>query len=238
MSPTSTAPVTAPARPAPPNDPSVVSPPLRLALVNDYEIIVRGLHAMLEPFSSRVVIVEHDIASTPDASVDIALFDTFAAHRDSISRSIEMRHEGRADHVVLYTWDASPSFLDAARAAGVSAVLRKSLTGARLVRALERVVRGDEIEADELTGDIDTDQQPLTLREREVLALIALGLTNAEIGDELFVSTDTVKTHVRRLYRKLGVRNRTEAAVLAREHQLSPPPVRVQRLAGAQRSTT
>lgn len=213
-----------------PVDLSKPEQPLRLALVNDYEIIVHGLHAMLAPFSEHVVIVEHNVDTTPDHPVDIALFDTFAGQRDAIGRSLEMRDEGRANHVVLYTWDANPSFLDAARNAGVSAVLRKSLTGNGLVRALMRINDGEKVDGDQLAEDGDTEDQALTHREREVLALIALGMTNGEIGRELFVSTDTVKTHVRRLYRKLGVRNRTEAAILAREHQLAPPPTRVERL--------
>lgn len=198
--------------------------------MNDYEIIVRGLHAMLEPYRDRVDVIEHDVLTTPDHVVDVALFDTFAAHRDSIQRSIQMVEEGRAEHVVLYTWDASAAFLEAARLAGVSAVLRKSLTGGHLVDALSLIVRGDDVPQDELSGLINEDEQPLTMREREVLALLALGLSNAEIASELYLSADTVKTHIRRLFKKLGVRNRTQAAMLARDHQLAPPSSRLERL--------
>lgn len=214
--------------------PSVLTRPLRVALVNDYEIIVRGLHSMLAPFDDLVKIVEHDVATTPDQPVDIALFDTFAAHRDSIERSRTMVREGKARHVVLYTWDASDAFLDAARDVGVSAVLRKSMTGSHLVDALVSIADGQQITADELEGaGRDGDEQPLTFREREVLALLALGLSNSEIAAELYVSTDTVKTHVRRVFRKLGVRNRTQAAMKAQDYELAPPDARVRRLAEA-----
>ena len=64
------------------------------------------------------------------------------------------------------------------------------------------------------------------MREQEVLALIALGMSNAEIGRELFLSVDTVKTYVRRLYGKLGVRNRAQAALHAARHNVMPPETR------------
>src|SRR5690606_876853 len=113
--------------------------PLRLALVNDYEIIVRGLHSMLAPYSDRVAVVEHEVGGLPVESVDIALYDTFAGRRDALGRAAAMVDRGTARHVVLYTWDASAAFLEAARSAGVSAVVLKSTAGADLVDALERV---------------------------------------------------------------------------------------------------
>jgi ATP/maltotriose-dependent transcriptional regulator MalT len=61
------------------------------------------------------------------------------------------------------------------------------------------------------------------MREQEVLALIAFGMSNAEIGKELFLSVDTVKTYIRRLYGKLGVRNRAQAALHAAGHHVMPP---------------
>ena len=66
------------------------------------------------------------------------------------------------------------------------------------------------------------DKHGLSTREEEVLALIAQGMSNVEIGRELFLSVDTVKTYVRRLYSKLGVRNRAQAALRAEEHHVLP----------------
>jgi DNA-binding NarL/FixJ family response regulator len=205
--------------------------PLTVALVNDYEIIVRGLHAMLEPFSDRVAIVEHEIGGTPHRQADIALFDTFAGRRDAIHRAEMMAREGHVEHIVLYTWDATDSFLDQARAAGVSAVIMKSTAGAELVHALERVAEGDEVELSQNNGTTSTvGREPLSMREREVLAMLALGYRNAEIAQELFLSVDTVKTYVRRLFQKLGVNNRTQAALRAGDYGLAPPQTRVERL--------
>ncbi|MFP5488565.1 MAG: helix-turn-helix transcriptional regulator, partial [Acidimicrobiia bacterium] len=184
--------------------------------MNDYEIIVRGLHAMLVPYADRVVVVEHDVRELPDATVDVALFDTFAGRRDAIERAGKMVERGNVDHVVLYTWDASAEFLEAARNTGVAAVVLKSTDGADLVTALERIADGDRIGLEHVTRSPGADSSdPLSVREREVLAMLALGATNAEIADELFLSVDTVKTYVRRVFQKLGVHNRTQAAMLA-----------------------
>lgn len=199
--------------------------PVTVALVNDYEIIVRGLHAMLARHADRVAVVEYEVAGTPDRRADVALFDTFAGRRGALERAGSMVAEGRCSHVVLYTWDATSDFLAIARELGVSGVILKSSTGEELVDLLERVVSGERIGLGRAARGhrrADGDGE-LSLREREVLALVALGRTNPEIARELFLSVDTVKTYVRRLFAKLGVNNRTQAALLAAGHHVAPP---------------
>lgn len=206
------------------------SHPIRVALVNDYDVILQGLHAMLAPFSDRVVVVEHEVGGTPDVTADVALFDTFAGRRDTLERAAAMVTDAVVDHVVLYTWDASPEFLDLARASGVSGVVMKSATARTLVELLERIVRGERVGL-ECVGPPDRSaaSEALSLREQEVLALIALGYSNPQIARELFLSVDTVKTYVRRVFTKLGVNNRTNAALLAADYDLGPPGRRVGR---------
>jgi DNA-binding NarL/FixJ family response regulator len=197
--------------------------PIQIALVNDYEIILRGLHSILAPFSDRVEVIEYDTGDTPDRLADVALFDTFASRRDALDRAQRMVAEQRVRHVVLYTFDASEEFLTIARAMGVSGVVLKSATGEDLVTAIERVVAGERVGLDKAvraTRGPRTDD--LSPREQEVLALLALGRTNAEIGAQLFLSVDTVKTYVRRVFAKLGVNNRTQAAMHAAERSLMP----------------
>lgn len=210
---------------------------LRVALVNDYEIIVRGLDAMLAPFGDRIQIVEHDVGGLPTKRADLALFDTFAGRRDAIARARAMVDEGKVDHVVLYTWDASSEFLEIARAAGVAAVILKSTDGADLVDALERVAKGERIGLEHVSRNSAGEQHDaLSAREREVLAMLALGFSNAEIARELFLSVDTVKTYVRRVFAKLEVHNRTQAALLAERYGLAPPAARLDRLRARARS--
>lgn len=205
--------------------------PLRLALVNDYEIIVRGLHSMLSPYGDRVAVVEHEVGGIPDEVVDIALYDTFAGRRDALGQAEAMVDRGRARNVVLYTWDASADFLEAARSAGVSAVVLKSTAGADLVAALERVASGEQLGLEQVTRSPGADRSDLlSMREREVLAMLALGSSNGEIAAELFLSVDTVKTYVRRVFQKLGVHNRTQAAILAQQYGVASPTSRLDRL--------
>ena len=203
--------------------------PIRVALVNDYEIIVEGLRVMLEPFADRIRVVETIAGDTPDRPCDIALFDTFAGRRHTLARVREMLADHAIDKVVLYTWDAPAAFLDDATALRVDGVILKSETGVRLVEALERIDRGEPVGIEE-TADDDAPTV-LSEREREVLALLAQGASNREIASELYLSVDTVKTHVRRLFAKLEVTNRTRAAFEAERFGVAPPAGR--RWAGA-----
>ncbi len=201
--------------------------PLRIALVNDYEVILQGLHAMLAPYHHRVEIVEHEVGGTPKCPADIALFDTFAGRRDALERARLMSEEGIVDQIVLYTWDAAPKFVEAARSMGAAAVVLKSVTGELLVEQLERVASGERLGLDDQSRSNSRGGEALSLREQEVLALLALGLSNPEIAEELFLSVDTVKTYVRRVFAKLGVNNRTNAALLAAKYDLAPPARRL-----------
>ncbi len=201
--------------------------PITVALVNDYEIIVQGLAAMLSPFSDRVRVVEMTAGTEPKGRADVALFDTFAGRRHAIDRARDMVREGHVEHVLLYTWDAAPEFLMLAADAGVSGVALKSQEGTALVEVIERVAGGERIGLDDVhRGRHSRAPDTLSTREQEVLALIALGMSNIEIGRELFLSVDTVKTYVRRLYAKLGVRNRAQAALCAAGYNVLPPEAR------------
>jgi DNA-binding NarL/FixJ family response regulator len=193
-------------------------------LVNDYQIIVEGLREMLRPFADRVVVVETVAGDTPDGTSDIALFDTFAGRRHSLERVREMLADGDIGRVVVYTWDAPTAFLDDATALRIDGVIMKSETGEQLVDALERVHRGEPIGLDPANDEVPP--AVLTEREREVLALIARGASNREIARELYLSVDTIKTHVRTLFRKLEVPNRTRAALAADQFGLAAPITR------------
>lgn len=195
--------------------------PIKVALVNDYEIIVQGLREMLKPFADRVRVVDTVTGDTPDTACDIALFDTFAGRRTALARVRAMLADHDIASVVLYTWDAPTAFLEEVAAMRIDGVILKSETGARLVEALERVHRGYDVVP--RTGDDAAAPTVLTEREREVLALIARGASNREIAAELYLSVDTVKTHVRHLFGKLEVTNRTRAALQADHFGIAPP---------------
>jgi len=196
---------------------------IRVVVINDYEVVVRGVAAMLAPYGNRIEVVATGIGDGPGVSADIALFDTFAGRRHTLARAAEMVREGSARHVVLYTWDAAPEFVRAAREIGVAGVVLKTRSADVLVDCLERIVAGEKVGfEDGMQQRMGTRVVELSDRESEVLALIARGLTNAQIAEELYLSIETVKTYVKRLYAKLDVHNRAQAAVAASTHQLTP----------------
>jgi DNA-binding NarL/FixJ family response regulator len=197
-----------------------------VGIINDYEVVVRGVAAMLAPYENRVRVVELDVGGHPTEPADVALFDTFAGRRHTLTRATEMVREGAARHVVLYTWDAAPAFIRAAQDVGVAGVILKTRSADMLLDGIERVVAGERVGFEtDASGRPATRVVDLSDRESEVLALIAKGLTNAQIADELYLSIETVKTYVKRLYAKLDVHNRAQAAVAASSHQLTPRDV-------------
>ena len=179
---------------------------------------------MLEPYADRIRVVELEAGGEPSEDADVALYDTFAGRRHSLERAEKMVVGQIVRHVVLYTWDAPAEFLEDASRIGVSGVVLKSRGAADLVDAIERVTSGERVGLDVVSRGREQRSPPdLSMREREVLALVALGMSNREVADELYLSVDTVKTYVRRLYSKLGVRNRTQAALRAAGYDVQPP---------------
>ncbi len=194
--------------------------PLKVVIVNDFELVVRGLAALLAPFPERVEVVQMVAGGEPHGPADIALFDTFGGRRSALSRVDAMADDPSLGKVVLYTWDLPEGFATDIGKRAIDAVILKSTTGEQLVDALERIHRGEPV------APAENDRFPgvptLSEREREVLALLGEGLSNRAIADELYLSVDTVKTHVRKVFKKLGVGNRTQAALMANEHGLAP----------------
>jgi DNA-binding NarL/FixJ family response regulator len=190
--------------------------PLTVALMNDYEIVVRGLARMLEPFSDRIEVVELAIAAPSTTPVDVALYDTFAADK-------VFGREVQAERFVMYSVETSDHFVSAARANGADGVLSKSLSPEQLVEALERIHAGEFLvltgsEDNESNGDWPARSLGLSEREAEIVSLITLGLGNEDIADRLFLSINTVKSYIRTAYRKMGVTSRSKAVLWGVDH--------------------
>jgi len=193
--------------------------PLQVAIVNDYELIVAGVRAMLAPHRNRVGVIELDVDQDPEHAVDVALFDTYGQPGLGLHRVRSLAADERVGAVAVYTWSLTDTSRAAAYNAGARGLIAKTLSAEELVGSLEAVAQGQVVETGGFRGGVKA-QWPgsswgLSARESEVLALVASGLSNRAIAEALFVSENTVRTHLKAVFRKLGVTSRSQAAARA-----------------------
>lgn len=202
--------------------------PVRVAVVNDHELVVRGLAAMLEPYAERVVVVELDSVLPVESSVDIALYDAFSMPRLGDGGDDWISGGARVDRTVLYTWVVDDGVVAQAQDLGASGVIPKSVGAAELVSVLERVRAGEEAFDLRTTGEADGEEtfaggwpgkaQGLTPRQSEIIALITEGLGNQEIARRTYLSINSVKSYIRAAYRTMGVTSRSQAVLWGIDH--------------------
>jgi NarL family two-component system response regulator LiaR len=191
-----------------------VTQTLRVAIVNDFEVIVRGVAAMLAQFHDRVDVRELDVGSNPDHAIDIALFDTYGDTR-AVDRVQSLATDTRVGAVVAYTWALPPGQVDAILAAGARGLLTKAASSQAVFDALLAVADGQIVVspafARPTNGWPGQEDLRLTARESDVAALLVQGLSNQEIADALCVSEHTVKSHLKAIFQKTGVSSRLQA---------------------------
>ena len=213
----------------------------RVAVADDQELVRSGLRGLLEARGLDVVGEAGDgraaVALAHELQPDVLVMDIRMPVLDGISATRELTSSGSATRVlVLTTYDLDRYVYDALRA-GAAGFLLKASPPDRLAEAVRVVAAGEALLAPSLTRRLiaahisrppPLDGAPaaladLTEREREVLTLVARGLTNDEIAARLVVSPATVKTHVNRVLSKRQLRSRAQAVVLAYESGLVQP---------------
>lgn len=207
--------------------------PIRLAIVNDYEVVVRGLADMLRPYEDEVRIIELDSSLAPANPVDVALYDTFAQSQGDGPDIARLVHHPQVRRVAVYTWNDDPRLIAGALAHGAAAYLSKTLTAVELVGALQAVHGGDRVVSAEFgdvqsgPGDWPGRREGLTEREAEIIALITQGVSNSDIAERTTLSINSVKTYIRQSYQKMGVTSRTQAVLWGIEHGFLPVAKRI-----------
>jgi len=207
--------------------------PIRLALVNDYEVVVRGLAEMLRSYSADFEIVELDADMPVQQPVDIALYDTFAQAQGDGDGVARLLANPRVRKLVVYSWNLQESLAATTMQRGVSGYLSKSLTGGELAAALKAVARGETVISPDpgrssvIGGDWPGREEGLTAREAEVLALITQGMSNVDIATRTSLSINSIKSYIRSCYRKIGVSSRSQAVLWGATHGFLPDRVRV-----------
>jgi two-component system, NarL family, response regulator LiaR len=207
--------------------------PLRIAIVNDYELVVAGVASMLAPHHERVAVVELDSSLPVVSDVDVILYDTFGqVQGDGVD--LEDLVRGSGAKVVIFSWNTQPDLVERAIRRGASGYLSKELSSDEVVDALTAVhagkilvPRASSAPTHEAEGDWPGREVGLTAREAEVLALITQGFSNQEIAERSYLSINSVKTYIRTAYRKIGVTRRAQAVVWGMKHGFEPTPMRV-----------
>jgi DNA-binding NarL/FixJ family response regulator len=226
---------------------------IRVLLADDQELVRTGFVMILGAQDDLEVVGEaasgeEAVAAVAKHHPDVVLMDVRMPGIDGIeaTRRITSGHApGEGPKVLVLTTFDLDEYVREALAAGASGFLLKDTPAADLVNGIRIVARGDALLAPSVTRRLISELVPrradpaaaaaiegLTEKERTVLTLVARGLSNAEIGGEMFISEATVKTHVGHVLAKLGVRDRVQAVVVAYETGLvrpgDPAPAREQ----------
>jgi DNA-binding NarL/FixJ family response regulator len=211
-------------------------------IADDQQLVRTGFRLILQREPDIEVVGEATdgadaVAQARRCSPDVVLMDIRMPVLDGIAATRRLvTGESSVRVVILTTFDLD-EYVYAALAAGASGFVLKDIKASDLAEAIRTVHAGDALLAPSVTRRLVerfVAQQPtvpsasaalegLTARERDVLTLIARGMTNAEIATELFLSTATVKTHVSRIFAKLDLRDRTQAVIAAYDAGLVVP---------------
>ena len=205
-------------------------PRIRVFLLDDHEIVRRGLRDLLEAEDDLVVVGESDSASEAERIIpvlrpDVAVLDARLPDGSGIDVCRTIRSKDPSIQALILTSYDDEQALFAAIMAGAAGYVLKQVRSHDLVKAIRTVARGQSLIDPAVTANmLDRPQSEpekpdelasLTDREKDILALIAEGLTNRQIGQRLFIAEKTVKNYVSSLLGKLGLERRTQAAVLA-----------------------
>jgi DNA-binding NarL/FixJ family response regulator len=216
---------------------------IRVLLCDDQALVRSGFRMVLEVREDMRVIGEADdgiqaVALAGHARPDVILMDVRMPNMDGVEATRRLVAAGNPARIlILTTYDADEYVFDALRA-GASGFLLKDIQPVELVDAIRVIARGEALLAPTVTRRLldrfahtlpaagavaDPALASLTERETEVLALLATGLSNLELAERLFLTEATVKTHVSSILRKLGLRDRVQAVVLAYQAGLVRP---------------
>ena len=203
---------------------------IRVFLLDDHEIVRRGLRELLEAAGDIEVVGESGLAEEarrriPALRPDVAVLDGRLPDGSGIDvcRDVRSAHPEIAA-LILTSYDDDEA-LFAAIMAGAAGYVLKQIRGQDLVDAVRRVAAGQSLLDPAVTASVlerlrsgppqDTALAPLTDQERRILELIGEGLTNRQIGERMFLAEKTVKNYVSNMFSKLGMSRRTEAAAYA-----------------------
>jgi DNA-binding NarL/FixJ family response regulator len=216
---------------------------IRVALADDQELVRSGFAALLQAEDGIEVVGEaadglEAVGMVTRTRPDVILMDIRMPGLDGIeaTRRISARQELADVHVIILTMFALDEYVFEAIRAGAAGFLVKDTNAAELIRAIQVVASGEALLSPSVTRRLIAEfaartravrpvpgASELTPREREVVSLVAEGLSNDEIAEKLYMSRSTAKTHATRAMTKLGARDRAQLVVIAYQADLARP---------------
>ena len=207
---------------------------ISLLIADDHEVVRAGLKSLIQGTDIRIVAEANNGSAALKLALkhkpDLVLLDVRMPDGDGLSCLARIKLDLPNLPVVMFSTYDNPTYVARAVALGASGYLSKSASRKEIVAAIRTAASGETIwtrdELRRVTGALaaprlGTDVEvPLTKRENEVLKQLAFGLTNKEIAQALGISYETVKEHVQHILRKIGVSDRTQAAVWAVRKEL------------------
>ncbi len=195
---------------------------IRVVLVDDHPVVRQGVRGMLAAEADLEVVGEagsgaEAVELVASVRPDVVLMDLRMPGMDGVAAT--SRIAGQCRVVVLTTYETDADILRAVEA-GAAGYLLKDSSREELVDAVRAAARGETVLAPSMVRKLVVRAPALSPRELEVLRLVARGLSNVEIGRELFIGEATVKTHLLRVFNKLGVSDRTAAVTTALDRGL------------------
>jgi DNA-binding NarL/FixJ family response regulator len=202
---------------------------IRLLVADDHEVLRSGVKAMLVGTEIKVIAEvptgKAAVKYVLEQEMDVVLLDVRMPDGDGVTALGRIKLDNPDLPMLMFSGYDNPTYVARAVALGASGYLLKGCARDELVNAIRKVAAGESIftrdalrrvtgalVAPRLTADVEV---PLTQREGEVLRQLADGLKNKQIAEVLHISSETVKEHVQHTFRKIGVRDRTQAAVWA-----------------------
>lgn len=207
---------------------------VRLLIADDHEVVRSGLRAMLADsdidVTAEVGTGEAAVKFALENDVDVVLLDIRMPEGDGLTALGRIKLDKPDLPILMLSTFDNPTYIARSVALGASGYLLKGSSRDELIKAIKSAATGESAwtrdELRRVTGALATPrlaadvEVPLTQRESEVLRQLAYGLTNKEIAQALHISYETVKEHVQHILRKIGVSDRTQAAVWAVRKQL------------------
>jgi two-component system response regulator NreC len=207
-----------------------MSEPIKIVIADDHAIVRRGLRQLLEHEEGFAVVAEAEDVDSARRYLrghhpDVLVLDLNMPGESSIEAIPKLRSEFPDTQIVVLTMQNEPAYARSALGSGVLGYVLKESADAELVQAIRAAVSGEQYLNPRLGARVAAEPPPgppdgLSERELEILRLIALGYTNSQVAEELFLSVRTVETHRAHIQQKLGLGDRAELVRYALDRKL------------------